>query len=404
MDSLKVLIVDDSAVQREYLQQLCRDAGMTQFFVAENGEVALPILAQQPIDLLICDLEMPDLDGIELLHQIAQMHSAVRVIIVSGRELNLISSVELMAKSDGLNVVGSMQKPVNATLFHDLIAHLSQQAEKKSVAKTRVELPPLDFDELREAILQHRFILHYQPKVDRHSGALAGVEALVRLQHPSRGLVYPGDFIAVCERYQLIDALSYEVLLQAIAQLEQWKKQGFSSTISVNLSATSFENNSFMVQVNKLLAQSPILPTDLIFEVTETAVIHNMGQALAFLSRLRLSGFGLSIDDYGTGYSSVKQLSQIPFTELKIDRSLVDGIANRPHLQVIFESTVLMCNKLGIHVVAEGVENSADWQYLSRFQGLIVQGYYIAKPMNSADLICWVLEGCQPIGSAQRAG
>lgn len=403
MDSLKVLIVDDSAVQREYLLQLCRDAGMTQFYVAENGEIALPILAQQQIDLMICDLEMPDLDGIELLHQIAQMHSAVKVIIVSGRELNLISSVELMAKSDGLNVVGSMQKPVNATLFGDLVAQLSQQAVQKSVAKTRVELPPLEFNELREAILQHRFILHYQPKVDRSTGNLAGVEALVRLQHPTRGLVYPGDFIAICERYQLIDALSYEVLLQAIAQLEQWKKQGFSSTISVNLSATSFENNSFMLQVNKLLAQSPILPTDLIFEVTETAVIHNMGQALAFLSRLRLSGFGLSIDDYGTGYSSVKQLSQIPFTELKIDRSLVDGIASRPHLQVIFESTVSMCSKLGIHVVAEGVENAADWQYLTRFNGLIVQGYYVAKPMNSADLICWVLEGCQPIGLAQRA-
>lgn len=404
MDSLNVLIVEDSAVQREYLLQLCRDAGMTQFFVAENGQVALPILANQSIDLLICDLEMPDLDGIELLHQIAKLNSTVKVIIVSGRELNLISSVELMAKSDGLNVLGSMQKPIQAEVFQRLVTQLDQKCLQKAVAKTKEQLPPLDFSELRDAILQYRFILHYQPKIDRNSGQLAGVEALVRLQHPSRGLVYPGDFIAVCERYQLIDALSYEVLLQAIAQLEQWKKQGFSSTISVNLSATSFENNSFMQQVNKLLAQSPIQPTDLIFEVTETAVIHNMGQALAFLSRLRLSGFGLSIDDYGTGYSSVKQLSQIPFTELKIDRSLVDGIANRPHLQVIFESTVSMCSKLGIHVVAEGVESAADWQYLARFNGLIVQGYYVAKPMNSADLICWVLEGCQPIGLAQRTG
>ena len=134
-------------------------------------------------------------------------------------------------------------------------------------------------------------------------------------------------------------------------------------------------------------------PSDLIFEVTETQVIGNIGEALAFLSRLRLHGFGLSIDDYGTGYSSVKQLSQIPFTELKMDRSLIEGVASKSHLQVIFESTLSMCNKLGIDLVAEGIEKHKDWEYLRSAGCHVAQGYYISPPMPSYEVVNWVHAG-----------
>jgi EAL domain-containing protein (putative c-di-GMP-specific phosphodiesterase class I) len=145
--------------------------------------------------------------------------------------------------------------------------------------------------------------------------------------------------------------------------------------------------------VIKLLSQAAIAPADLIFEVTETVVIDNIGGALAFLSRLRLHGFGLSIDDYGTGYSSVKQLSQIPFTELKMDRSLIDGIASKSHLQVIFESTLSMCNKLGIALVAEGIEKAKDWDYLRLAGCHVAQGYYISPAMPSHEIVNWVRAG-----------
>lgn len=405
MQNLKLLIVDDSPVQREFMLQLCRDIGFIEISCAENGEIALPMLQQQQFDLLICDLEMPGLDGIELLHRVASLNCNAAVIIVSGREQNLISAVELMARADGLQVLGSLQKPLDTAAFSQLLSQLKAQTQShKNSVQQQQQHPLLDFKELSEALQQHRFVLHYQPKVDVQSGQLAGVEALVRLQHPNRGLIYPGHFIAVCERFNLIDALSYEVLLLAIAQLQQWRIAGFIPKISVNLSATSFENAFFLQQVNQLLADSAIDPTQLMFEVTETAVIRNMGQALAFLSRLRLSGFGLSIDDYGTGYSSVKQLSQIPFTELKIDRSLIDGIASRRHLQVILSSTLSMCQQLGIQVVAEGVESHADWQYLQQFNGLVAQGYYLAKPMPCQALEQWIQQGCRHAGASLVMG
>ncbi len=404
MQNLKLLIVDDSPVQREYMLQLCHDIGFAEVSSAENGEIALPMLQQHKFDVLICDLEMPGLDGIELLHKVASLNCNAAVIIVSGREQNLLTAVELMARSDGLQVLGSLQKPLDTAAFSQLLSQLKPQAHSNKNLAQQQQQPLLDFKELSEALQQHRFVLHYQPKVDVQSGQLAGVEALVRLQHPSRGLIYPGHFIAVCERFNLIDALSYEVLLLAIAQLQQWRVQGFVPNISVNLSATSFENAFFLQQVNQLLADSAIDPAQLMFEVTETAVIRNMGQALAFLSRLRLSGFGLSIDDYGTGYSSVKQLSQIPFTELKIDRSLIDGIASRRHLQVILSSTLSMCQQLGIKVVAEGVESHADWQYLQQFSGLVAQGYYLAKPMPCQALEQWIQQGCRYAGASLALG
>lgn len=400
MNTFSVLVVEDSPSQREYMRQLCTAAGVLDICEAANGHIALDMLQSRDkqFDLIICDLEMPDMDGIELLHQLASMDLDSAIAIVSSREPNLIASVELMAKADGLNVIGSLAKPVLLASLQQLLQHSVLPCKK---AVTHHKHAPLEFHELQLALQEHRFVLHYQPKLNMRSKELAGVEALVRLRHPERGLVYPNDFIQSCERYNLIDALSYEVLVMAIAQLELWQHQGFASKISVNLSATSFDNKQFLQQVTQLLAHSGITPSNLIFEVTETAVIRNMGQALAFLTRLRLSGFGLSIDDYGTGYSSVKQLSQIPFTELKIDRSLIDGIHNKAHLQVIFESTLLMCDKLGINLVAEGVESAADWDYLQQANCMMAQGYYLAKPMSDSDFIFWVTQGCKAAGETE---
>lgn len=397
MNTFSVLVVEDSPSQREYMRQLCSAAGVLEISEAANGHIALEMLQKcdKQFDLIICDLEMPDMDGIELLHQLASMDLDSAIAIVSSREANLIASVELMAKADGLNVIGSMAKPV---LLADLQRLLQNSVIPCKKAVSQQKHAPLEFEQLQRALFEHQFELHYQPKLNMRTRDLAGVEALVRLRHPERGLVYPNDFIQSCERYNLIDALSYEVLVMAIAQLQLWQQQGFSSKISVNLSATSFDNKQFLQQVTQLLANSGITPSNLIFEVTETAVIRNMGQALAFLTRLRLLGFGLSIDDYGTGYSSIKQLSQIPFTELKIDRSLIDGIHNKAHLQVIFESTLLMCDKLGINLVAEGVETAADWRYLQQANCMMAQGYYLAKPMSDSDFIFWVTQGCKAAG------
>ena len=394
MKAPHVLIVEDSPCQANYLAELCRASGLSELAFAENGRVALELIDQSKtaFDIVICDLEMPDIDGIELIYLLAQRKSSTALIIVSSREQSLISAVELMALTQGLDVLGSIRKPIPHAELEQLLQQYKEKAPtgKKTLANARAALT---IEDIETALLQHQFVLHYQPKLFMDNGMLNGLEALVRLQHPQSGLYYPGDFIELCERSGFIDQLSFEVITLALQQLIDWNQQGFAPRISVNLSGRSFANSDFMQNVLKLITSTAISPSDFIFEVTETEVISNMGEALAFLSRLRLYGFGLSIDDYGTGYSSVKQLSQIPFNELKMDRSLIDGIATKPHLQVIFESTLSMCNKLGIDLVAEGIEKRKDWAFLQSAGCHVAQGYYISPPMPSYDIVNWVHAG-----------
>lgn len=395
MNDSTILIVEDSAAQRAVLRQFCQSAGFQHISEAENGRAALATIDANghPADILICDLEMPEIDGIELINLLSARQISSALIIVSGREKSLLSAVELMATTEGLYVLGAIQKPVQEACFRQLLYQFCQHglARQRGGAK-RSELQ-LSKEQLQQALNDRRFVLHYQPKIDFASAALVGAEALVRLQAADGQLIFPNDFIPLCERFGLIDELSYQVIELAIAQQQRWLSAGLSLTISVNLSAYSFEQPEFSARVIALIKDCAVPPSSLIFEVTETGVIKDIGRALAILTRLRLFGCGLSIDDYGTGYSSVKQLSQIPFTELKVDRSLVDGISTKPHLQVIFESTLSMCQKLGIELVAEGVERPDDWFYLQQAGCNTAQGYLISPPLPEQRFCQWVQNG-----------
>lgn len=391
MKDISVLVVEDSIAQREYMLSLCRDFGINELYAAEDGRAALDLIEQtdRQFDILICDLEMPGIDGIELIHMLAKRKHRAAILIVSGREPALISAVELMATTEGLHVLGAMQKPVQRNALIDMLQLYKGRVESKQQPRQTLAVQhSLSQADLQLALQQRQFVLHYQPKIDMATGLLAGAEALVRLKGPEK-IIFPNDFIHLCEQYHLIDQLSYEVVRMAAEQQQCWQAAGLDIKVAVNLSAVSFDNDEFSKNIMDLLKQADTAADRLTFEVTETSVIQDMGKALAILTRLRLAGAGLSIDDYGTGYSSVKQLSQIPFTELKIDRSLINGISGKSHLQVIFESTLHMCGKLGITVVAEGIEAEEDWNYLAGAGCNIAQGYYVSPPMPQDRFYDW---------------
>lgn len=397
---ISILLVEDSKLQRKFLKDLCMDISFAEVTEAENGREALAIIDEREnyFDILICDLEMPDIDGIELIHLLAGRQVSSALIIASSREAVLIDAVELMATTEGLYVLGTIQKPIRK---QDLLALLQlykgRTESKLSQPSSKLKLG-LGHSELVAALQHKQFVLYYQPKVKLPTGELIGVEALVRLQQPDGSIVMPDSFIPQCEKYRLIDLLSYEIIELACQQHQHWLAQGLDTKISVNLSAVSFENDDFSHNVMKLLKKYPSTAKHLVFEVTETAVIGDIGKALAILARLRLAGCGLSIDDYGTGYSSIKQLSQIPFTELKIDRSLISGLSSKPHLKVIFESTLDMCNKLNIQLVAEGIEKEDDWKYLCAAGCHLGQGYYISPAMQEQALLNWWQQGSHFLG------
>jgi diguanylate cyclase (GGDEF)-like protein len=244
--------------------------------------------------------------------------------------------------------------------------------------------------ELRRAIDQQQLVLHYQPKIDAHSGQVLGVEALVRWQHPEHGLIPPGEFIPLAERTGLIGPLTHYVLDAALRQCRDWRRAGHELAVAVNVSARSLLDLDFPDEVAGLLARWEVPAQLLVVEITESTIMADPKHALQILGRLNQMGVQLSIDDFGTGYSSMAYLKELPVHELKVDQSFVSQMTTSTSDAVIVRSTVDLGRNLGLHVVAEGVEDSLTLQELDALGCDAIQGYYISRPVPPDELIRWL--------------
>jgi diguanylate cyclase (GGDEF)-like protein len=239
--------------------------------------------------------------------------------------------------------------------------------------------------ELARAIDQDQLVLHYQPKCDL-TGTVRGVEALVRWQHPERGLLPPVEFVPVAERTGLIHPLTDFVLDRAVGQAAEWSAQGRPVQVAVNVSTRSLLDPGFADRVLAILATHRTPAQLLGMEITETTIMEDPDRALAVLTRLAGQGVRLAIDDFGTGYSSLAYLKSLPVHELKIDRSFVAGMVVNPRDQVIVDSTVALGRRLGLEVVAEGVEEEATRAALQHPGCELAQGYLFSRPVPAADV------------------
>ena len=244
--------------------------------------------------------------------------------------------------------------------------------------------------ELRRAIEQGQLVLHYQPKVDAHTGQVLGVEALVRWQHPQHGLIPPSDFIPLAEHTGLIGPLTHYVLDAALQQCRAWRQAGHELSVAVNVSARRLLDPEFPEEVAALLARSEMPARLLVIEITESVIMTDPHQALEILSRLHEMGVQVSIDDFGTGYSSMAYLKNLPVHELKIDRSFVAQMTSSSRDAVIVRSTADLGRNLGLRVVAEGVEDRGTWQELDALGCDAIQGFYVSRPVPADDLLSWL--------------
>jgi EAL domain-containing protein (putative c-di-GMP-specific phosphodiesterase class I) len=245
--------------------------------------------------------------------------------------------------------------------------------------------------ELREAIEADQLVLHYQPILHLPSGRVHGVEALVRWQHPERGLLPPGDFIAVAEVYDLIAPLTRWVLSTATRQAAEWADQGLPLFVSVNVSAASLTAGTMADDVAAALGAAGLSPERLIVELTETTVAEDPERASAQFAALRRSGVEVAIDDFGSGFSSLGQLVNIPAGVLKIDRSLVAGAADRrSESAAAIAAVVALAQAFGMRALAEGVETVEQLALTATLGCTFAQGYYIARPMPAEDLLSWL--------------
>lgn len=245
--------------------------------------------------------------------------------------------------------------------------------------------------DLRHAIARDELMLHFQPKLHAGSGALAGVEALLRWQHPVRGLVSPATFIPVAERFGLIGELGLWVLDAACRQVRLWHEAGVDVPVAVNLSAHQLRQPDLERRVREALVRHRVPPAMLILEITESVAMDDIEASLRVFDLLDDIGVQLSIDDFGTGYSSLSYLRRLPARQLKIDRSFVRDLDSSPDAQAIVEAVVHLAHALGLKVVAEGVETPEQAAILTRLQCDELQGYLYARPMPERDLLVWVL-------------
>lgn len=255
------------------------------------------------------------------------------------------------------------------------------------VKNGQVEKRLLLENELRRALEREEFFLVYQPKFYVCDGRLSGVEALVRWQHPERGVVMPADFIGLAEEMGLIIPLGEWILRRALRQLKEWERAGLPPVkISVNLSGVQFYQKDLVVRIAEIIREEGIDPSLLILEITETVSMQNLDYTLSVLKKLRELGVQISIDDFGTGYSALNYLKRFPVDYLKIDRSFVLDIGRDASGEAVIRTIVALAQNLGLQVVAEGVETEEQVRFLQGLGCHLAQGYYYSKPLLPAEL------------------
>jgi EAL domain-containing protein (putative c-di-GMP-specific phosphodiesterase class I) len=371
----RLLAIDDQRDILDFIGEVGQGMGY-EVALADTAERFQEQLTRLRPTLIIVDLQMPRIDGIELIRLLGRQRSEARILIASGMDTRVLGSAEQLGRSLGLNMIGAIQKPI---LLPALEALLEQHAEQSA---------RITEDQLRRAIDRAQLRVYYQPKVARSGQGwrITAVEALLRWEHPEHGLVFPDEFIPLAEGTGLIGAMTDFVLQEGLDQVNAWQREGVNLALAVNMSPSLVTNLDFPDRLDDLLRQRGVNNTQLTLEVTETAALANPARTLDILTRLRVKQVGLSLDDFGTGYSSLTQLYRMPFNEIKIDKSLGMDIQSSREARTMVRSLVDLAHNLELKVCCEGVETAPALDFLQSVNCDSAQGYHIGRPMPGEKL------------------
>lgn len=384
---LRMFVVDDEPFALLLLCRQLANIGLSQVETFGSALDALQVLEKNrnAADVVICDLQMPVMDGVEFVRNLARIGFGGSLVLVSGEDERVLETVKRLAAAHRLNVLGALRKPTSPEAIRQLLS-----SQPLAQATMRLYRKAYSRAELEQAIAGDEMITYFQPKVALDDARVVGVEALARWLHPRDGLVCPDRFIESMEKNGMIQDLTRVVLGKTLRQASEWRRMGLDLHVAVNVSMQCLTDVRFADQIAALAADTNVPLDHLVLEVTETRLMQDPVAALDVLSRLRLRRVGLSIDDFGTGHSSLAQLRDIPFNELKLDRSFVHGASSDNALRTILVSNLDMAHRLGMRTVAEGVENLDDWELLRQIGFDLAQGYLIAPPMTGNQLPAWI--------------
>jgi EAL domain-containing protein (putative c-di-GMP-specific phosphodiesterase class I) len=313
------------------------------------------------------------------------------VIITGEFESMLLFSVETMAQAYGMELLGSLSKPVNGKALQELIEHY----QPPPAPSHRAPVPIFSFAQVGLGLQDRQFEPYFQPKIALDTGHVTGLEVFARWVHPEHGVLGPSSFIDALEENNRIDFLDWWMIEKSVERCRELHDQGLTVEVSINVAPETLAHPAFLQQISACVQRHQVAPQHLTFEMPESSVLTNDPSFLERLVRLRMIGYGLAIDDYGTGRSNLQLLARVPFTELKIDRSFVDGASRKRGLGTVLSSCLALASSLGRESCAVGVETRQDWDFLQGLGCTYAQGYHIARPMKAEDFPGWLEDWTQ---------
>lgn len=393
---LHFLVAEADAAQRRTLVELLGQLGASRVTDVPDGHLALQRLEAgftPKVDVAIVDLALPGMDGLELIRNLGSLHAAtgaqgegLRLIVTGAQPAGLLFSVETLAQAYGVDMLGTIGKPVTSAKLKPLLDNYTPLARGGDAPAG----PRFSFQEIGIGLQKRQFEPFFQPKIELASGQVKGLEAFARWRHPEHGVLGPGAFIDALEQNNRVDFLDWSMIELSAERCRWFQDQGIPVPISINLAPETLAHPAFVRQITACVQRHRILPEYLTFEMPESSVLNTDPEFIERLVRLRMMGFGLAIDDYGTGRSNLQLLARIPFSELKIDRSFVDGASKRRPLGTVLRSCLGLAHSLDRMSVAVGVETRQDWDFLQNLGCTYAQGYHIANPMEAAAFPGWL--------------
>jgi len=373
MPMSSLLVIDDERAFGEFVVKVATQIGFNAT-ATDNATDFRRLLDETVPAIVVLDLQIPDVDGLELLHELGERHCRAKIVLLSGEDSRILDSARRLGDELGLAMAPPIQKPIRAAALGQALAALGNPSGELTAAS------------LAQAMSEDRLFLLYQPKVDVKTGRLVGVEALVRLRADDGSVLPPDAFIPLAEQSELIDRLTERVIAIAFPQAAAWRAQGLDLRVAVNLSAKNIHDRQLPDTLAAKCREVGVPPQSITLELTETTFTADSIVLLEVLGRLRLKGFHLSIDDFGIGYSSIAQLLRLPFSELKVDQSFVTNLDRMRESRVVTKTIIDMAHNLGLSTVAEGVETEAVMRLLAEFGCDIAQGYLFSKPVDAVQI------------------
>ncbi|MBT8765136.1 EAL domain-containing response regulator [Metapseudomonas boanensis] len=398
MSSLRILVLEDHPFQLQVAAQQLRALGHPQPICAVDGNSALASLARHgSVDIALCDIQKPGMDGLSFLCKAAEIGAIRAVALLGELAPDLRHSVWQLAELLGVQVLGDLGKP----LALDGLRRMLGRYEARHVPTPAVPAAGIpSLNEAKRGLAEDQFVPYYQPKVDLHTLSPVGAEVLVRWRHPGLGLLAPSSFLPLIERGGEMPALTYR-LLDSVLTFVQSQEPTRRLPLAINFNPRLLDDPDLPSHLKQRLDYFGLPASTLNIEITENGLAEAPATGLENLLKLRLMGCSVSIDDFGTGTSSLQRFCQIPCNEIKLDASFVQSMDHNLRSKAVLSSTLMLARSLNLNVVAEGIENESQLHYLRALGYPQGQGYLFGRPMPANDFVRWLQEQNGPTQSLE---